>query len=185
MISCLLEEKLPLPLLVEVPLPVLTEVSTLTGEPPFLIASLLYRRPRVTVPALPSAVSPLRCWKAITAASVTMPKLPSAVPLRYPSSFSRRCSARTASPSLPLSRVSPVLAAMEEAFAALLEYRAFNVSGPATPSSHRPLVFFWKARTASSVASLYSPVAFPPRYPNWISRFCRVRTRLPLDPACR
>ena len=40
----------------------------------------------------------------------------------------------------------------EEDLAAELEYSAFKVSGPATPSSHRPEVFFWKAITAASVA---------------------------------
>ena len=97
---------------------VFTWVVVSTGDPPFRMASSPYSRFSVAVPALPSAVSPLRCWKASTAASVATPKLPSTVPLRYPRSFSRFCSDRTSEPSLPRSRVSPVLAATPLARAA-------------------------------------------------------------------
>ena len=66
----------------------------------FVMAELEFSFSRVFWPAFPSAVSPLAFWKAFTAASVAGPKSPSADPVYHPSSFSRRCSARTSSESV-------------------------------------------------------------------------------------
>ena len=149
------------------------------------IASELYSAFSVAVPALPSAVRPFFCWKAVTAACVAAPKEPSALPERYPNVLSRFCSARTASPWEPFSSVSPIEDTGEEDFAAEAEYSAFSVSGPAMPSSHRPEVFFWNAFTAASVAPPKVPSALPAIQPNSISRFCSVVTFLPVRPTFR
>ena len=96
---------------------------------------------------------------------------------------------------LPISRVSGLLElpllpeelfCFEDPFrAAFVEYSACSVSGPAMPSSHRPLVFFWKAITAAFVASSYLPVTRPLSQPSSISRRCSVSTFLPFAPMSR
>ena len=62
------------------------------------------RADQVCLPTFPSTTRPLAFWKARTAASVSLPKMPSVSSLK-PLAFNRVCSRRTASPlSLRLSR---------------------------------------------------------------------------------
>jgi hypothetical protein len=63
-------------------LPELLLVSIFAALPVAFRAVPLYSLLCVAVPALPSAVRLLFFWKAITAASVATPKLPSTFPLR-------------------------------------------------------------------------------------------------------
>lgn len=77
-----------------------------------------------------------------------------------------------------------MVATGEEDLGALEEYSFLSVFGPAMPSSHSP-IFFWKARTAASVAPPNSPSALPPSQPRAIRRVCIVRTSLPLEPILR
>jgi hypothetical protein len=87
---------------------------------------------------------------------------------------------------LELPEELPELLFLEDPFlAALEEYSACSVSGPAMPSSHRPLVFFWKASTAAAVSSSYLPVTLPLSQPSSISRRCSVSTFLPFAPMSR
>ena len=88
---------------VPVPVPLPEE-----DEPLAVTASALYMALSVDVPACPSALRPLALWKAMTALSVAVPNLPSALPDRKPSSIRRLCMAFTELFSMSCLRVTPI-----------------------------------------------------------------------------
>ena len=104
---------------------------------------------RVAAPTLPSATRGLwACWKALTAAVVLAPYLPSMVPGSWPAALSQRCSSWTSTPVAPGRSTLPVAEASEAKPACWVMARmAARVAVPATPSSARPWSC-WKARTA-------------------------------------